>query len=82
MLSSTYNEAARSERTCRERFQRFKSGDFDVENRDGGGKEKILEDFELEILHAKDSYQRQEELFISKHLKAMGMIQKQGNWVP
>ena len=37
MLSSTYGEAALSERTCREWFQRFKSGDFDVKNRHGGG---------------------------------------------
>ncbi|GFT60720.1 cytochrome b [Trichonephila clavipes] len=29
MLSNTYGEAAISERTCRERFQRFKNGDFD-----------------------------------------------------
>ena len=55
-------EAAFSERTCREWFQRFSSGDFDVENRHGGGKEEISEDFELEALLAKDSYQTQEEL--------------------
>ena len=30
MLSNTYGEAAISERTCREWFQRFKNGDFDV----------------------------------------------------
>ena len=55
MLSSTYGEAAFSERTCREWFQRFKSGDFDVEDRYGGGKEKIFEDLELEALLAEDS---------------------------
>ena len=32
ILSSTYVEAALSERTCREWFQRFKSGNFDVED--------------------------------------------------
>ena len=31
MLSNTYGEAAISERTCRE-FQRFKNGDFDVQD--------------------------------------------------
>ena len=30
MFSSTYGEAAFSEGTCREWFQRFKSGDFDA----------------------------------------------------
>jgi len=32
MLSNTYGEAAISERTCREWFQRFRNGDFDVED--------------------------------------------------
>ena len=32
MLSNTYGEAALNEGTCREWFQRFKSGDFDVED--------------------------------------------------
>jgi len=36
MLSNTYGEAAISERTCREWFQRFKNGDFDVEDRHSG----------------------------------------------
>ena len=31
MLSNTYGEAAISERTCPEWFQRFKNGDFDVQ---------------------------------------------------
>ena len=43
MLSSTYNEVVLSEKTCREWFQRFKSGDFDAEDRHGGGKETIFE---------------------------------------
>ena len=38
MLSSTYGEAVFSEKTCKW-FQRFKSGNFDVEDRHGGGKE-------------------------------------------
>ncbi|GFY23747.1 mariner Mos1 transposase [Trichonephila clavipes] len=32
MLSNTYGEAAISERTCREWFQRFKNCDFKVED--------------------------------------------------
>ena len=42
MLSSTYGEAALSGRTCREWFQCLKNGDFDVENRHGGGKKKFF----------------------------------------
>ncbi|GFT40249.1 mariner Mos1 transposase [Trichonephila clavipes] len=91
MLSNTYGEAAISERTCREGFQRFKNGDFDVEDQHGGGRDKIFKDAELEALLDQDSCQTQQELAgslgvtqqaISKRLKVMGMIQKQGNWVP
>ena len=38
MLSNRYGEAALSEKTYREWFQRFKSSDFDVEDWHGGGK--------------------------------------------
>ena len=88
MLSSTYGEAVLSEVTCLEQFQRFKSGDFGVEDRHNVGKEKIFEDSELEELLAENLCQTQEELAeslgvtqraISKRLKAMGMIQKPGN---
>ena len=74
MLSCTYGEAALGERTRLEWFQRFKSGDFDVEDRHGGGKEKIFQDSELEALLVEDSCQTQEELFILKRFKAIGMI--------
>ena len=86
ILLSTYGEAALSERTCREWFQRFKSGDFDDEYRHRGGKEEIFEVSESKALFVEDSYQTQEELAeslgvtqqasISKRLKAMGRIQK------
>ncbi|GFX31409.1 uncharacterized protein TNCV_432521 [Trichonephila clavipes] len=33
MLSNTYGETAISERTCREWSQRFKNGEFDVEDK-------------------------------------------------
>ena len=62
MLSSIYCKAALSERTYREWFQRFKSGHFDLEDRHGGGKEKIFEDSELEALLAEDLCQTQEKL--------------------
>ena len=62
MLSNTYGEADISERMCREWFQRFKNGDFDVEDRQGSGREKVFEDAKLEALLEQDSYQNQEEL--------------------
>ena len=62
MLSETYGDAALSERTCREWFQRFKNGDFDVEDKHGGGREKTFKDEQLETLLDEDSCQTQEEL--------------------
>ena len=40
MLSNTYGEAAISERTYHEWFQRFKNDDFDVEDRHSGMEER------------------------------------------
>jgi len=57
MLSNTYGENAISERTCREWFQGFKNGDFDIEDRHDSGREKIFKDAELEALLHEDSYQ-------------------------
>ena len=91
MLSNIYGEAAISERTCHKWFQHFKNGDFDVEDRHNGGREKVFEDAELEALLDQDLCQNQKELArslgmtqqaISKRFKVMGMIQKQENWVP
>ncbi|GBP43043.1 Mariner Mos1 transposase [Eumeta japonica] len=50
LLVKVYNEAVLSEKTCREWFQKFKNGDFDVEGKDRSGRPKIYEDAELEEL--------------------------------
>ncbi|UYV82070.1 hypothetical protein LAZ67_21000657 [Cordylochernes scorpioides] len=68
-----------------------KSGDFDTRDKERGGRPIKFEDAELEALLDEDSSQTQEELAetlgvtqqaISNRLKVMGMVQKQGNWVP
>lgn len=84
MLSETYGDAAVSERTCREWFQRFKNGDFDVEDKHGGGREKTFKDEQLETLLDEELAETLgvSQQAISKRLKALGMIQKEGNWVP
>ncbi|GBP71217.1 Mariner Mos1 transposase [Eumeta japonica] len=72
-------------------FQKSKNGDFDVEDKDLGGRPKIYEDAELEELLEKDSSQTQKELALtlevtqqaaSYRVKSLGMIHKQGNRVP
>jgi len=69
-------------------FRHFKDGDFSVEDKSRSGQLKKFEDKELEVLFEEDQSQTQEELaesleiiqqVVSVRLKAMGMIQKQGN---
>lgn len=91
ILVETYGDNALSEQTCRRWFQQFKGGDFDIEDEEHPGAEKKFEDTELEALLDEDPCQTQEELAetlevdqstVSRRLKQLGMIQKQGNWVP
>ena len=92
MVIEAYSEAALSERSCREWFQKFKNGEFDkIENKERSGRPKVYEDAELKALLDEDSCQMQEALAltlgvtqpaISHRLKSLGMIQKQGNWIP
>lgn len=91
LLLEAYGEAALSERSCQEWFQKFKNGEFDVKDKERSGRPKVYEDMELEVLLKEDSSQTQKELAltlqvtqqaISHRLKSLGMIQKQGNWVP
>ena len=90
-IQKVYGDAALSGTTFRDRFSRFKDGDFDVEDLPGQGRPKTLEDAELEALLDEDPCQTQEELAsalgithqaISKRLHALGVIKKQGTWVP
>ena len=51
-----------SERSCREWFQMFKIGEFDIEDNERSGRPTVYEDAELEALLDQDSCQTQEEL--------------------
>lgn len=90
MLADAYGEYALSERMCREWFQRFKSGDYDLSNKGRGRPPKKFEDTELQALLDEDSSQTQKQLAealnvsqtsISSRLHAMGKIFKEGKWV-
>ena len=79
ILVETYGEYALSETTCRGWFRRFKSGDFDTEDKERAGRPGKFEDEELKILLEEYPYQTQGELArslnvasstVSRHLKA------------
>lgn len=91
ILEEVYGEQALAEQTCRKWFARFKSGDFDLEDKERPGQPKKFEDKELETLLEENSTQTLEELSTSlgvdfstvgKRLKALRMIQKEGHWIP
>ena len=46
-LVETYGEAASSERSCREWFQKFKNGEFDIEDKERSGRPKVYDDAKL-----------------------------------
>jgi len=91
LLVEVYGEAVLNETICRDWFRRFKSDDFDVKDKECTERPKLVEDAELEASFDEDPCQTQEEFaeslritrsIIFMRLKQLGMIQKQGNWVP
>lgn len=90
-LSEVYPEYAPEIRTCQKWFARFKSGDFDLEDKERPGQPKKFEDAELQALLDENSCRTQKELAlelgvhettIGYRLHAMGKIRKLGKWVP
>ena len=43
LLVEAYGDAALSERSCREWFQKFKNGKFDIEDKERSGRPKVYE---------------------------------------
>ncbi|KAG5319672.1 MOS1T transposase, partial [Pseudoatta argentina] len=91
ILVQTYDDNALSDTTCRDWFRRFKNNDFELEDKERSGAPKKFQDKELEQLLDEDPSQTLSELgkilqvdesTVSKRLKGLGMIQKQGYWVP
>ncbi|EGI65278.1 Mariner Mos1 transposase [Acromyrmex echinatior] len=65
LLVEAYGKATLSERSFREWFQKFKNGEFDVEDKECSGRPKVYEDAELETLLNEDSCQTQKELALT-----------------
>ena len=57
LLVETYGEAALSKRRSCEWFQKFKNGEFDIEEKERSGRPKVYEDAELDALLDEDSCQ-------------------------
>ena len=62
-LVETYDEAALNETNCREWFQKFTNGEFDIDDKERSGRPKVYEDAELEGLLDQDSCQTEEEQY-------------------
>ncbi|KAG5321249.1 MOS1T transposase, partial [Pseudoatta argentina] len=76
---------------CRDWFRRFKNNDLELGDKERSGAPTKFQDKELEQLLDEDPSQTLSELgkilqvdesTVSKRLKGLGMIQKQGHWVP
>ena len=87
ILVKVCGEHALSETTRRDWFRRFKSGTFDLSNKDRGKPPKKFEDAELQALLDEDSTQTLKQLAkalgldqrtISRRLHAIGKAQKEG----
>jgi len=91
LLKEAYGEHALSKTTCEDWFKRFRSDDFNTEDKERSGRPKTIEDADLQTLLDEDDTQTQDQLAkvlnmtrqgVSKRLHAMGKIQKEGKWVP
>lgn len=85
-LVEAYGDEAPSQTTCKCWFQRFKAGDFDLENKGRGKPPKKFEDADLQELLDQNTTQTEKELAralgvdqatISRRLHAM--TNKEGN---
>ncbi|GBP39654.1 Mariner Mos1 transposase [Eumeta japonica] len=65
ILLEVYNEHALAKQTCRKWFARFKSGDFELDDKERPGQPKKFEDEELQGLFDVDSCQTLQELATS-----------------
>jgi len=85
-----YGDYTSSISTCEYWFRRYKKDDFDAEDEERPGQPKKFEDEKVETFFDQNArktcriiiYINVERSTISRRLKIIGMIQKQGNWVP
>ena len=69
MLLETYGEAALSEKSYSEWFQKFKNDEFEIEDKGRRGRSKVYEDAELEALLDQDLCQTQEKQYVGQYFQ-------------
>ena len=69
LLVERYGEAALSEKSSREWYQKFKNGKFYTEDKERSGRLKVYEDAELEALLDQDSCRTQEEQYDGQYFE-------------
>jgi len=91
MIRTAYGENVVSHTTCKRWYQKFRQGDFILEDEPRAGCPQKIETDELQALLDINSAQTEQELAeqfgvtqqaISVRLHMMGKMQKEGKWVP
>ena len=90
-ICSVYGLNAVNDHTCRRWFERFRNGNFDLEDEQRSGRPKEMVADDLQALLDQDPSQSTSELAtqlnvdqstISRRLNGMGKVHKAGKWVP
>lgn len=87
MLTEAYSEPAMSDRACREQYQRFRNGDFNVGDRHSRGRPTVFEDEHLKHMVVSKSRRVGEVIgsqseTVLKCVKNPVNDRNQGYWVP
>lgn len=91
MLIEVYGKDVPSDATCREWFRRFKIGDYEIRDKYRSGQPKKFSDNDIKLLLDENPRQTLHELAkqlnvthgaISKRLKLMKIVQRNGCWIP
>ncbi|KAL6264123.1 hypothetical protein P5V15_004201 [Pogonomyrmex californicus] len=90
MICAAYGENAVSHATCKRWYQKFRQGDFSLEDEPRAGRPQKIETDELQALLDINSAQTEKELAeqlgvtqqtISVRLHTIGKVRKEGRWV-